>query len=533
MIQVVVAAALVALTASCIPAPVPPPPPPPSLPAPQGSAGGPLGNPYWPDRTVARGLAISSSSAGVVLDGNGKLYGFGAAPSTAGAPYWRSWDIARSVALSPTRGGYVLDGYGGVHRFGGARALPRGPYWLGWDIARGLALAPGGGGYVLDGYGGLHRLGSAPALTGGPYWPGWDIARDVVILPDGTGGYVLDAYGGLHGFGIGGNPAPADSARVGGVYVPSTTKAAWANLSGAPTGQAYYGPNPPSSACAGSKTPLTNPSDPAAGQVNQCLAWYRPDTAKYPGPRPTIVFIHGGGWYAGSAVPVAMPLDRYRAAGWAVVTVQYRFSTCAAGRTPINQFPTPARDVQDAIAYIKAHATEMGVDANRLVLWGHSAGAHLAALAATGWNDTTGHLRTGAQYRPSGWVAIAGMEDLVRVAKNTLGKSLLSGFIPPTRPGVCDGSANTSELRAASAYYQLDSADPPGYMVKGTNDALTPAGPPEREMGAAMAAAGRPTAVWYQAVPRGGHLPAFNPSYMDRFLTQAANWATSGVDPAP
>ena len=178
---------------------------------------------------IARGLALSPSGTGYMLDGWGALHpvqirggGFpsGAAfnATVTGLGYWLGWDIARDVVVMPDgTGGYVLDGWGGLHTFGlGSGTAPPAAsagYWYGWDIARGLALLPDGtGGYVLDGWGGLHpfAIGNhpAPPAASAGYWNGWDIARGVSIMPDGTGGYVLDGFGGLHPFAIGSHPAP-------------------------------------------------------------------------------------------------------------------------------------------------------------------------------------------------------------------------------------------------------------------------------------------------------------------------------------
>jgi len=529
----------------------------------------PLGNPYWAESTVARGVVATSANSGVVLDGYGTLRAYGAAPvpsgtpdlgdeeiarslaltsggqggyvldgyggihrlgnapALTGGPYWSGWDIARGLALAPGGGGYVLDGYGGIHRLGNAPALTGGPYWSGWDIARGLALAPGGGAYLLDAYGGIHTIGDAPAVTGAPNWPGWDIARDITVLPDGTGGYILDAYGGLHGFGIGSHPAPVDSTRVGGVWVPSTsaiTTGLGTEVTLTRSGTAYYGSGTPVAACNGPDSPLTVSYTPAPDQDTRCLAWYRPNGWTFPGRRPALIWIHGGGWNRGVAEPLPAPVAAYRDQGWVIVSVQYRFSACG-----IDQFPTPARDVQDAIAYIRSRASNMGISAGKMVVFGHSSGGHLAALAAAGWNDQSGWLRNGSQYKVAGWVAVSGMEDMEYFSKRSKWYPLTRGFIPPAEPGSCEGAVDQDALHAASPNLQIDGADPPGLVIHGSNDTISPAGSAYREMGAAMNAWGRPRAIWFQIVPDGGHTPLWNPVYMDAFLAGAA----TGVDPTP
>ena len=529
----------------------------------------PLGNPYWAESAVARGVVATSANSGVVLDGYGTLRAYGAAPVPSGAPdlgeediarslaltsggqggyvldgyggihplggappltggpYWSGWDIARGLALAPGGGAYVLDGYGGIHRLGGAPPLTGGPYWSGWDIARGLALAPGGGAYLLDAYGGIHPIGGAPAVTGAPNWPGWDIARDITVLPDGTGGYVLDAYGGLHGFGIGSHSAPVDSTRVGGVWVPSNsaiTTGLGTETTPPRSGTAYYGSGSPVAACNGTESPLTVSYPPAPDQDTRCLAWYRPNGWAFPGRRPALIWVHGGGWNRGVAEPLPAPVAAYRDQGWVIVSVQYRFSACG-----IDQFPTPARDVQDAIAYIRSRASNMGISSSKMVVFGHSSGGQLAALAGTAWNDRSGWLRNGSQYKVAGWVAVSGMEDMEYFSKRSKWYPLARGFIPPAEPGPCEGAVDQDALHAASPNLHLDGADPPGLVIHGSDDTISPAGSAYREMGAAMSAWGRPRAIWFQIVPDGGHTPLWNPVYMDAFLAGAA----TGVDPTP
>ena len=91
---------------------------------------------------------------------------------------------------------------------------------------------------------------------------------------------------------------------------------------------------------------------------------------------PVIVMVHGGAWMFGdkSNRSVVEPkATHYNDAGIAFVSVDYRMLPKAA---PMAQ----AEDVADALAYVQKHAAAWGVDPARVVLMGHSAGAHLVAL---------------------------------------------------------------------------------------------------------------------------------------------------------
>jgi arylformamidase len=95
-------------------------------------------------------------------------------------------------------------------------------------------------------------------------------------------------------------------------------------------------------------------------------------------PAPLIVFVHGGGWQRGdkaSATGVDQ-VTHWGAQGYAFASINYRL---VPGATVEQQ----AADVAASIAWLKGHAATMGIDATRIVLMGHSAGAHLAALVGT------------------------------------------------------------------------------------------------------------------------------------------------------
>lgn len=90
---------------------------------------------------------------------------------------------------------------------------------------------------------------------------------------------------------------------------------------------------------------------------------------------PVMVFIHGGGWRLGDKGMVDAKPSWLGGRGWIVASVNYRLS-------PAVQHPAHVQDVAAAIAWLHAHVAEHGGDPTRMVVMGHSAGAHLAALVA-------------------------------------------------------------------------------------------------------------------------------------------------------
>ncbi|MFE6895217.1 alpha/beta hydrolase [Streptomyces sp. NPDC057694] len=101
---------------------------------------------------------------------------------------------------------------------------------------------------------------------------------------------------------------------------------------------------------------------------------YRPEGG--PGPRPVVVFFHGGGW-------VICDLDSHdstaralcRDAGAVVVSVDYRLA-------PEHRFPAAVDDAYAALCWVAGHVAELGADAAALSVAGDSAGGNLAAVVA-------------------------------------------------------------------------------------------------------------------------------------------------------
>lgn len=96
------------------------------------------------------------------------------------------------------------------------------------------------------------------------------------------------------------------------------------------------------------------------------------------GKAPLLVFVHGGGWKRGSkdsaasnSAPVHFPEQ-----GYAYASINYRL-------VPEATVEQQAADVASALAALLAKADALGIDRSKVVLMGHSAGAHLVALVGT------------------------------------------------------------------------------------------------------------------------------------------------------
>lgn len=93
---------------------------------------------------------------------------------------------------------------------------------------------------------------------------------------------------------------------------------------------------------------------------------------------PLVIFVHGGGWKRGDKNNATgqSKAPHYRAQGYAFASINYRL-------VPDATVEQQASDVAAAVAYLRSNARQLGIDPDRIVLMGHSAGAHLSALVGT------------------------------------------------------------------------------------------------------------------------------------------------------
>lgn len=93
---------------------------------------------------------------------------------------------------------------------------------------------------------------------------------------------------------------------------------------------------------------------------------------------PLVVFVHGGGWKRGDKDNATgqSKAPHYVGQGYAFASINYRL-------VPDATVEQQAADVAASVAYLRSNAQKLGIDPKRIVLMGHSAGAHLSALVGT------------------------------------------------------------------------------------------------------------------------------------------------------
>lgn len=108
------------------------------------------------------------------------------------------------------------------------------------------------------------------------------------------------------------------------------------------------------------------------------------------GPLPLLYYLHGGGMIMGNAWSVLPRLLREWALplGLAVVSVEYRLA-------PRTRYPGPLEDCYAGLVWTAEHAAELGIDADRVIVGGKSAGGGLAAALALLTRDRGGPVPIG------------------------------------------------------------------------------------------------------------------------------------------
>jgi len=186
--------------------------------------------------------------------------------------------------------------------------------------------------------------------------------------------------------------------------------------------------------------------------------------------RPALIYVHGGGWARGDKRAGLGLNAEFAAKGYYTVTVQYRLTHEAI-------YPAQIQDVKAAVRWIRAQAEAKHIDPDRIGIWGHSAGGHLASLAATAGDATEleglgGH--AGLSSRVACVVDVFGPTDLTHFRFepdsrwSASARQLLKAFL---------GGPHEEKLELAtqaSPVHFVTPDDPPVLIVHGTADPLVP-----------------------------------------------------------
>jgi acetyl esterase/lipase len=212
--------------------------------------------------------------------------------------------------------------------------------------------------------------------------------------------------------------------------------------------------------------------EPLAGSG---IVYYRADNVDLkldvftPGPetvvRPTVIYIHGGGWVHLRKEERLFYFMSYLARGMNAVNVEYRLANVARA-------PAAVEDVRCALQWVYGHAKEYGFDVNKLIVIGESAGGHLALMAGLlnpgdGFDDAAAWSLRNTPVKAAAIINYFGPTDLVALLQEPVPPTFLIEWLGP--------GANRMELaRQISPLTYVRKGGPPTISIQGDKDASVP-----------------------------------------------------------
>ncbi|MGW8375556.1 alpha/beta hydrolase [Streptomyces sp. ODS28] len=227
-----------------------------------------------------------------------------------------------------------------------------------------------------------------------------------------------------------------------------------------------------------------------------------------------ILCLHGGAWRRGRREDPTLrmrdwspgPFARMAAAGFAVACADYRLSGEA-------RFPAPLDDLRAALRWLGLRAPELGIDPARTVVWGESAGGHLAALLALTEPGLAGAV---LWYAPSDLTTSRGPFDPANPATP---EALLLGAAPSEVPELA---------HEASPVTRTHPDAPPFLLLHGTEDTMVPASHSE-DLAERLREAG--SLVEFRTVPGADHgWYGATPEAVEDVFTRSLSFARGAVD---
>ncbi|MEV7196712.1 alpha/beta hydrolase [Streptomyces sp. NPDC093510] len=208
--------------------------------------------------------------------------------------------------------------------------------------------------------------------------------------------------------------------------------------------------------------------------------------------RPAVVWVHGGGWNKGHRSQTPEWNRWFNARGWSVFDIDYRLAPRA---TQLDQIG----DVKCAVGWVRRHARAYGIDPDRLLLAGSSAGANLALAAA--YTEDDSRVPASCAVRDSSVSAVLSLYGPTDMRQLIAGTALRRD---PMIPVLMGGSAATAPAR-----YRLGSPArlvrgdvPPTLLLHGSADRAVPVAQ-ARELARRLKGAGAPAT--YVELPWADH----------------------------
>lgn len=190
---------------------------------------------------------------------------------------------------------------------------------------------------------------------------------------------------------------------------------------------------------------------------------------------PVLAYVHGGAFKGGHKRGGHRHLMKYVATGkFAGVTIGYRLSGEAI-------WPAQIHDCKAGIRWIRANAEKYGLDPNRILVWGHSAGGHLSSMVGTTGDVSSLEGAVGPHSSFSSRVHAVcnyfGPSDFLKMDAHRLPDGLIHNSAKSPESLLVGGAIQ--ELReivaTANPITYISPDDPPFLSIHGQLDPLVPA----------------------------------------------------------
>lgn len=194
------------------------------------------------------------------------------------------------------------------------------------------------------------------------------------------------------------------------------------------------------------------------------------------GPRPLHVYIHGGGWRAGTKKTKPGQMEPFLEKGISCASVEYRL-------TPQNPLPAPVHDAARAIQFIRTKAKEWNIDPDRIVLTGGSAGACTSMwllmhddLADPDNEDPVlrESTRVTAAAVAGGQTSIDPKQIVPWLGEKVLDHLMIANAVgePNAEAALANYEKHEAHYKEFSAYNHVSKGDPPLFMTYGSDMTL-------------------------------------------------------------
>lgn len=179
--------------------------------------------------------------------------------------------------------------------------------------------------------------------------------------------------------------------------------------------------------------------------------------------RPTVIYIHGGGWVGGSKEGSVLRVAPYLEMGFNVVNVAYRLGRVARA-------PAAVEDCRCALRWVYRNAETYGFDTTKLIVTGHSAGGHLSLTTGMLQPDAGFDAECPSRHEPSvaaviNWYGITDVADLMAGKPNEKTYTVAWLGSQLDRERIAD---------SVSPIHHVHDALPPILTIHGDNDQIVP-----------------------------------------------------------